>query len=235
MKQLIVVPYLCHKIHNSFKNAVIADADLSNIIDILHKISHYCNSNKEKIGYICPSHISTRWIYDYEIVEFIIKHEDIISLNCEIPQNIHQLKNCLKILKQLILIFEDPFTSIVASYIILEHAIIVLEELYNNGNIFAFNIRNHLEKYTINSIDLRGILIASYIMTPSGHADFYNRLVCNNSRNLYSNSSFLDEFGINNTEPLQPKIFDPPDEIMECIEKEAIDMIIEKDNIDEMI
>ena len=231
LKQLIIIPCLCHKVNCSFKNAVKGDKNLANIINIIHNISEECLANSNVLGAVCPTHINTRWIYDYEIVEFIIKHKEIISRFMEIPEEIFNLRDCLKILKTLIKIFENPSTPIGSAYIILEHAISAFKELDSLQNPYASIVGHTLAKHTINGRDLEGILMTSYIMTPNGHADFYQRLINNGIAD--NNNSYLKEFGIGKEEPLDPKVFEEPEEPINCIEKEAVDIILLNDKKNE--
>ena len=57
----------------------------------IHILSKQCIKNANIIKAICPSHISTRWIYDYDIVKFIVDHRLKISQFANIPYGIDEM------------------------------------------------------------------------------------------------------------------------------------------------
>ena len=116
IRSLLIVPCLCHKVHNSLTSAVRKNEELSALIHQVHNISKICNEDIDEIGKKCPTHVNTRWIYDFDIVDYIIKYNDIISTKCEIPGSIEQLQEYLKILKVLVKKFKDPKNMIGIAY-----------------------------------------------------------------------------------------------------------------------
>ena len=220
IKKLLIVPCLCHKIHNSFKRAVNNDANLSCAIDEIHSISILCLEHIKEIGAVCPSHVSTRCIYDFDIVEFILKYSSLISQITEIPESIIALRNCLAILKQLIKIFENPSTQIGHAYPWIKHAIYALEELSSTGNEYANIIRNSLEQYTLNSHEVNGLLMTSYIMTPEGHDYFLNQLITQEDDFKKINNLNLFKIAIIEEE------IDDEEEPIDILETETIDHIL---------
>lgn len=72
-QNIIVIPCLCHRVHNAYKRVAKTNQKLKDLVEILHSISKTCHENESSIGAVCPQHIDTRWANDYDIVEFIIK------------------------------------------------------------------------------------------------------------------------------------------------------------------
>ena len=111
--KMLIIPCLCHKINNYY----IMAAKRS---EILLKISKncivlliwLCQWHVKEIGKKCPTHVSTRWIFDYNIVKFIVEQNQIISTFAVISEEIKEIKEVLFILKSLTLTFENPKTKI---------------------------------------------------------------------------------------------------------------------------
>lgn len=122
-------------------------------------------------------HIDTRWLYDYNILKFIIKHKnDIIKFVQNFPEEEFQhLIKVLTIFKYLILKFETPKTCFSSAFIILERAINSLFELSNDySNPYAKFLAKSLQDYTLHSEE-GGIWALGYCLTPKGILDFHNR------------------------------------------------------------
>ena len=176
IRSILLIPCLCHKIQNAFLCAIRNNSDLQSIINEIHNISKQCIDNADVIGATCPSHVNTRWIYDYEIVQFIIRFKDIVSKYSKIPDCIDELEKCLKVLKILIKKFENPKSMIGDAFALIEDGIEALNELDKRQNKFAKNIGYYLHAYTFGTDDINGLLMTAYILTPNGRKDFYRRL-----------------------------------------------------------
>lgn len=76
--RIIVVPCLCHRVHNSYKRVAKKNPDLSKIVEELHLLPKLCIEKHKEIGSKCPKHMETRWANDYDVVKFLIDHKDKI-------------------------------------------------------------------------------------------------------------------------------------------------------------
>ncbi|EAX82930.1 hypothetical protein TVAG_011810, partial [Trichomonas vaginalis G3] len=137
--KILFIPCLCHRIHNCYQYMTTKDVALGAIVKHIHEISALCRIHVEDIGALCPKHVSTRWIYDYNICMFIIKYQDKISRYTRIDiENIKFLRDCLAILKKLISTFESDKTKISDCYVWLCKGIEALQYLSSsNNNPFA--------------------------------------------------------------------------------------------------
>jgi hypothetical protein len=172
IKEVIFIPCLCHRVHNAYKNAVLHSEHLSSLTIRLHQISTECRDNVKSLGAICPKPIDTRWVYDYDILSFISARRDYIPRFTEIPEDFSGLLEVLVIFKCLILTFEKPSTALSKAYILLENAILALEELSSRvpfAEIFKISLRN----YTLRSTE-GGMWLIAYLFTPEGHQDIQN-------------------------------------------------------------
>lgn len=70
--KIIHIPCLCHRIHNSYSYHAFHNDNLTTLVQHIHDISKLCRQHIEDIGAICPPHVSTRWLYDYDIIAFIL-------------------------------------------------------------------------------------------------------------------------------------------------------------------
>ena len=135
IKEIIYIPCLCHRVDNSYKYHVNHDAQLTVLLNEVRENSKVLAAHRKEIGAKCPQFVSTRWVYDYEILRFIKHHDtgDLINAN---PQ-FEPLYDILFIFKSLILIFENPNTYFWRAFFYIERAVRALEELQENQNPFA--------------------------------------------------------------------------------------------------
>jgi hypothetical protein len=174
MKEVLFIPCLCHRVHNAYKNVILHDDGLSELTNRLHQVSEECREHVKQLGAICPKRIDTRWVSDYDILAFISARRDVIPRFTEIPDDFCSLFEVLVIFKCLILSFVKPSTSITKAFILLENAILALEELSARVP-FAIIFKRSLENYTLKSKD-GGIWLLAYLLTPSGRQDIQNRV-----------------------------------------------------------
>ena len=134
-----------------------------------------CKLNKSLLGKNCPSFISTRWLYDYEICSFLLKYSELIRQFTEIPENLDDYFQIVRIFKNLILIFESPNSLLPRCFMHLERALNTFEKLKNDGNIYAELFQTKFLDYTLHSEE-GGLWILSYLLSAAGHDDFYERI-----------------------------------------------------------
>ena len=189
IKSIIVIPCICHRIHNAFKACSRISDDINNTLESLHASAENLRQNAFNIGAICPPHVPTRWINDADIAFFHIKHN--------IPfANSNVITPILVIFKTLIIEFEDSNTYISQVYPRVEAALEALCELENKGNNFAKYFYESLNRYTLRSNEA-GIWLLAYLFTPSGHMDFKKRILQNHPKpygNNFTKHFKLDKF-----------------------------------------
>ena len=113
-EKMIFIPCLCHRVNNAYKSQALKNIELCEILNVVHEIEDWCQENEEMIEAQCPSHCPTRWLFDYDIVIFILKfHEKIEEVSgLAVPlEPLNHLKNCLVVLKKLISFFEKTTTK----------------------------------------------------------------------------------------------------------------------------
>ena len=174
-KKILIIPCICHRIQNAYKNGIKKDKRIQNCVAHLHNISDVLCSNADEIGGICPRHIDTRWLYDYNIYDYIEKHETKIRKYVgSITPDLRNLGQILVILRSLINIFEAPSTKLSTVYYYIERAHLAFKQILTN-NPFADIFDSSLMNYTLDSKD-GGIWVFAYLITPNGRDDFYGRI-----------------------------------------------------------
>jgi hypothetical protein len=173
LQQVLFVPCLCHRVSNAYKYTITHDQSLTALTTNLHQISTFCRTNIKAIGAICPRHIDTRWICDYDILFFIRSRKDKIAKYGPLEEALDQLFQVCTVFKALVLILEDPKRPHYEAYLWLERAIFALNEL-SETNSFAQAFAGYLAKYTLNAED-GGCWSLSYLLTQRGQRDFLQR------------------------------------------------------------
>ena len=188
IKEVIYLPCLCHLVDNSYKYKVNHEPELKALVNGLRKNAKILYQNRSIIGSKCPQFVSTRWIYDYEILEYIKHHhvEEIISID----EDYEALYESIFIFKSLVLIFENPNTFFWRAFFYLERAVRAFEQLEEGGNKFAASFKESLLGYTLKS-EYSGLWVLGYLFTKEGHDDFYERI---NKNNLYFDGDGLSFF-----------------------------------------
>ena len=149
---------------------------IETIINTIRSIANDCKQRKAEIGLICPTYISTRWLYDFDIMEFlIVNREQMTAVIGELPPEIEDLARVLTILRTIIRIFEDPKTPFHRGSLYMERGIQNFQQLIDINNPFAEVFMQSFLEYTLYSEEA-GLWIITYIMTTNGHIDFHTRL-----------------------------------------------------------
>lgn len=181
-KHIIVNPCLCHRVNNAYKAAYRKNKSLRVIVNNMRALSQLCRNCPEKVNGVCPKIQDQRWIIDFDICDFLLKHYAQIKNSVKLTNDIYydedelmQLHRVLSILKSMVLIFEDPSTPHFKAFRIIENAIGALKQIENFTD-YCVDIKNQLIQYCQNS-KLCGIWMLSYILTPEGRLDFHKRIV----------------------------------------------------------
>lgn len=175
LKGIIFIPCLCHRIDNGYKYHVTHDPALKEIIERIKSYPAILNEHRNEIGAKCPPPVSTRWLYDFDIIAFILKHKDKAHKYVELNESEMNLYKVLLVFKSLLKIFENPNTYFWRAFYYLERGLKALEELESEGNPFAAGFRNSLFRYTLGS-DEGGLWVLGYLLTRSGQQDFKERI-----------------------------------------------------------
>lgn len=173
LQQVLFIPCLCHRVSNAYKYNITHDVGLTQLVTTLYAISTYCRTNVKEIGAICPLHIDTRWICDYDILFFIRSRKEKLVRYGPIPQALDDLFRICVIFRALTLILEDPKRPHYESFHWLECAILALRELSVEIPM-AKSFEECLSKYTLSAED-GGCWSLSYILTRAGQLDFHRR------------------------------------------------------------
>lgn len=166
MKEIIVVPCICHRVHNAYKAAMNHPA-ISPLKDQLLEVAEICRQHVEVFGSRCPSNVETRWVSFIYPLHFIWTKRAKVTLFHSIPDGTEDLYKCSVIFASLVLIFEDPKSPLSRVYPCIYNAMKALEELDAENNRFARIFRDILLEKTIHS-QMGGLWAFAYIITPKG-------------------------------------------------------------------
>ena len=169
MAQIYYIPCLCHRINNAYKNAVLQSESLSRYTELLHQIAFECKSHKDELGKVCPTFVSTRWVYDYDIALFIMKNKEEIQKYVDVPDDIDDFVDVAKVFKLLVLTCESSTQPFFTGFRLIEKALVSLNKLEEP------ELKDSLFAQTLGSKE-GGIWILSYLFTKEGHDDFHARL-----------------------------------------------------------
>ena len=178
LKKIIYIPCLCHRTNNAYKNVIVHNESLVDYANSIRDLAETLKEHRKELGKTCPGFVSTRWIYDYDIADFILKYKGEIEKYVTIPEGLDQFFQILKIFKILIRIFESPNTYFFKAFYHLERGLNTFNELMEAKIPCADLFKESLFNYTLNS-DEGGIWILGYLFTVQGHDDFYNRIMKN--------------------------------------------------------
>ena len=175
LRSILYIPCLCHRISNAYKSIISHNQELKEIIINAREIATQCKEHKAELGAVCPTFIKTRWLYDFDIITFLLTHKEKIEQFISLPPELEEILPNLQILKTLVQIFEDPKTPFCRAFHYLERAQVNYRQLIEEENSYATLFLESLMKYTLWSGD-SGIWILGYIFSVQGHDDFNKRI-----------------------------------------------------------
>lgn len=101
LKEVIIVPCLCHKLNNAYQHIIREQATFAADIETVHRLADILARHDAEIASAglkkCPKHVSTRWLYDYEICEYMRANKLELNKICakhgagRIPETIDSL------------------------------------------------------------------------------------------------------------------------------------------------
>ena len=198
--KIIVVPCLCHRINNAFKGMTRSCKSLDEAITQLHHLADMINSVDHNLSK-CPTHVSTRWLYDYELVHYVLTNQNEINrlardhnwgAECmSLLDKIEELHNVITPLRTLCDMFEQSNRRLgTAAGIILtlveemSQVIASCEHDLSTGGIAGdrqakllwrkelfTHAITNLRSYTLDSPE-GGLLGLAWLLTPEGHDNF---------------------------------------------------------------
>ena len=184
-KKVLTFPCACHLIENAYKRLIQQNKDIRDVVSSCRLIGQLLNQLPRSNSLTtCPRFVSTRWVYDYDIVEYLTQHRDAVpaSVGQPVPDNddLRRLKVLLGILRTLLARFESASSSITDVYPVIDATINSLV-LWKNlqgacdlddiwEDIFS-DMANALRFYFLEQ-QHAGMLILSHILTPRGRKMF---------------------------------------------------------------
>ena len=191
IKELLVIPCICHRTNNAFKSACSKpDNGLCDLVDFIHSLPETLNQHIKEIGATCPRHTSTRWTCDFFICDFVKKHFEKCSVFATFGDDFHEFYQIAEIFYALIQIFEDPKCSLASVFPIIKDAIDSLDQLTAANNRFSLIFKNSLLRYTVESKD-KGIWALAYMFTPRGREETKQLL---NNKDYHANHRLVEKF-----------------------------------------
>ena len=192
LKRIIFLPCLCHRVDNAYKYHASHDDTLKAIVKKIKGYPSILNQHIEEIGAKCPLAVSTRWVYDYDVINFIKKHHRTVEDHLQLSDEENYLFDVLFIFKSLICIFENSNTRFWRAFFYLERGIRALEELSESGNPFAEGFKESLLNYTLRSEE-GGLWVLGYLLTKEGCNDFKQRMAAGILRYNGEGKSFFEK------------------------------------------
>lgn len=225
MKKIVVVPCVCHRLHNAYKFVLNSHAFEPLRQAILHIID-VCLANVKLLGAACPKLIETRWISMMAPLFFIKQHIAQVSQLCPIPDGFDELYQCTVIFASMVLLFEDSKTPLSRVFPVITNARNAFDELHRDGNRFAWTFQGAMLAKTLHS-DAGGIWAFAYLTTPQGL--LYARHLLNNREFPIPEKGYISLFRYKDEKK------DPLDNVTEILIKDKVDelanQIPEPDNV----
>jgi hypothetical protein len=183
--QILYMPCLCHRLNNAYRRLV-RDSDVyAGFIRWLRELAVFCRKpeQRRRIGAMCPAFIETRWLYDYRILQFVLRHEAVIqSLGVETSEShpiAHAVVDLLILWVGLVTALEGSSCSLGLAYPTIHDTTNTLARLRDRQEnsdvkqIYSMAIKL-INQYTIDSTyDLTQL---AYVLTPAGRNAAYDQM-----------------------------------------------------------
>ena len=181
-KKVITFPCACHLINNAYKRLLKTNAKARKLVDKCRKIGKTLNETASSLP-SCPRFVSTRWVYDYDIVKYVLQHRWAVIRTAQTPvpreTSLQNLKSLLGVLRTLIAHFESTLSSITEVYPTIDATIssLLLWKSFSGSdmsssweNVFS-DMATCLKFYFIEKPH-GDLLVLSYLLTPHGRRAF---------------------------------------------------------------
>ena len=186
-KMVITFPCACHLLENAYKRMIGLDKSAGQLVGVCRLIGRRLNELPHSLA-ACPRFVSTRWIYDYDIVKYLLQHRDDVRVAVQYPvpdaSTLRILKNFLGILRTLIARFESASSSVTEVYPTIDatiNSLLFWKDLKGGDNLDkawteSFSrMAECLQLYFLQQ-QHTGLLILSYILTPNGRKAFTGQM-----------------------------------------------------------
>jgi hypothetical protein len=79
--RLIYVPCLCHRLNNAYRRLTRTSRVFGRFVTSLRALAVFLRkpAQRRQLGLVCPLHIITRWLYDFQILDFVLNNEAAIN------------------------------------------------------------------------------------------------------------------------------------------------------------
>ena len=182
-KKVITFPCACHLIENAYKRLIKGHNKASSLIEKCRRLGAALNDSGSSLV-TCPRFVSTRWIYDYDIVKYLLENRaDAIKVLKEpLPDEdkLQNMKILIGALRTLIARFESATCSVTEVYPAISATInsLYLWRSLKGGELLSLSwegvfqeMADHLKEYFLDRPHA-GLLILSHILTPQGRRAF---------------------------------------------------------------
>ena len=182
-KQVITFPCACHLIENAYKRMIAHNDKAKSLIQACRRASVALNDSNSALA-TCPKFVSTRWIYDYDIVKYLLENrKDALKVvQRPIPEvgDLQNMKILLGALRTLIARFESATCSVTEVYPTITATInsFYMWRCMENGEPVSASwedvFRGMAESLKLYFLDRphAGLFILSHVLTPQGRRAF---------------------------------------------------------------
>ena len=182
-RKVLTFPCACHLIENAYKRLLKRNRYAGMVVSDCRAIGRDLNELSTPLA-ACPRFVSTRWIYDYDIVQYLLQHRMEVTKAVERPvpldDDLQSLKTLLGILRTLIARFESASSSITEVYPVIDatmNSLVLWKDLQGASileddwvKVFS-DMADALRFYFLERPHT-GLLILSHILTPKGRRSF---------------------------------------------------------------
>lgn len=201
LHNIIKIPCLCHRVSNAYKSAVSKMSDISSLLNRFRSSANFIKSVSDKYGISCPTFVSTRWIYDFDIINYFSNKKEqinnILRANGKLPFSDNDylaVKRVVEVFRALENILGDPSVRLSSAFQIIEDACGTLNAIFIESEglqrSFANCSKMELLKYTLDSKD-GGLWHFAFSLTPRGLDDIIMR-----DKNLKHFNFSADDFKV---------------------------------------
>ena len=182
-QKVIPFPCACHLIDNAYKHMIARSKVAGSVIQACRRASAALNDSNSSLV-TCPKFVSTRWIYDYDIVKYLLENRADALRVVKIPipdqSDLQNMKILLGALRTLIAHFESATCSVSEVYPAITATInsFYLWRCMKDGELVSSSwecvfrgMADSLKQYFLDRPHA-GLLILSHILTPQRRHSF---------------------------------------------------------------
>jgi hypothetical protein len=191
LSRLIYVPCLCHRLNNAYRCLTRISGVFGRFVRSLRALAAFLRipAQRRQLGLVCPLHIITRWLYDFQILEFVLNNEAGINA---VGDRTHRVKPSFRPLFDLLRIWFALVTQLEASdcclssaYPTIRSATTELAQIRDQQTdeaireIYDMSIQV-IEEYTIAST--YDLIQLAYVLTPEGRKEAFAQMHAQRNR-----------------------------------------------------